>query len=266
MNGAVRAPHGVTSSPRLVLLRHGESEWNNPKKNLFCGWVDVDLSTHGVTEARQAAAAIAAGEFNFAHAFTSALHRAQRTLAIVLEDLRLRIPVEKSWRLNERHYGALTGLNKHEAVDRFGLTQVEVWRRSFSTPPPPVSPDSPYHPLQLLAQSGVDVDVDVRTLPATESLQDVIARFEPYWLQTIKPNLRPGEDILIVAHGTTVRCIAKLLLGMTAAEVEGFDVPTALPFVLEFGDDLQTVGRSSFLADDLTVKAAQEMIKNQIRK
>jgi len=254
--------------PRLVLLRHGESEWNNTIKNLFCGWVDVDLSEDGVKEAHEAAVALrdARNHFAFTAAFTSALHRAQRTLEIILNDLCLTLPTVASWRLNERHYGILTGLNKHEAVERFGMKQVEIWRRSYSIPPPPVPLDSPYHPTALLAQSHAPLDIDPSLLPATESLQDVLARFEPFWHSHLRPSLTPGHDVLLVAHGTTVRCIAKSLLKMSAEAVESFEVPTGLPFVLEFDETVKEVLRAFFIADDATVKAAQAKIRNQIRK
>jgi 2,3-bisphosphoglycerate-dependent phosphoglycerate mutase len=218
--------------PRLVLLRHGQSQWN--LENRFTGWWDVDLSEKGVAEA------IAAGElmkrhgFDFDSCFTSVLTRAIKTLNLALEPMeRLWLPVAKDWRLNERHYGGLTGLNKQEMREKVGDEQVKIWRRSFDVAPPPLDADSPYNVAGDRRYAGVDV-------PATESLKDTIARVLPYWDEAIAPALKSGERVLIAAHGNSIRALVKLLSNIGDQEIVGVEIPTGQPLVYELNDDLST--------------------------
>jgi 2,3-bisphosphoglycerate-dependent phosphoglycerate mutase len=216
--------------PRLVLLRHGQSQWN--LENRFTGWWDVGLSERGVAEA------IAAGElmrergFDFDTCFTSVLTRAIKTLDLSLEAMdRLWLPVRKHWRLNERHYGGLTGLNKQEMREKVGDEQVKIWRRSFDVAPPPLDPDSPYNVADDRRYAGVDV-------PATESLKDTIARVLPYWDEAIAPALKSGERVLIAAHGNSIRALVKLLSNIGDDEIVGVEIPTGQPLVYELDEDL----------------------------
>jgi 2,3-bisphosphoglycerate-dependent phosphoglycerate mutase len=216
--------------PRLVLLRHGQSQWN--LENRFTGWWDVGLSEKGVAEA------IAAGEllkhhgFDFDICFTSVLTRAIKTLDLALEAMdRLWLPARKDWRLNERHYGALTGLDKQEMRDKVGDEQVRIWRRSFDIPPPPLEPDSPYSVAGDRRYAGVDV-------PATESLKDTIERVLPYWDEAIAPALRSGQRVLISAHGNSIRALVKHLSNIGDDAIVGVEIPTGQPQVYELDDDL----------------------------
>lgn len=226
--------------PRLVLLRHGQSQWN--LENRFTGWWDVGLSEKGVAEA------IAAGEmmkrrgFDFDTCFTSVLTRAILTLDLALEAMdRLWLPVRKDWRLNERHYGGLTGLDKQEMREKAGDEQVRIWRRSFDVAPPPLDPDSPYNVAGDRRYAGVDV-------PATESLKDTIARVLPYWDRVIAPALRSGERVLISAHGNSIRALVKLLSNIGDEEIAGVEIPTGQPLVYELDDDL-TARESYYLSE-----------------
>lgn len=216
--------------PTLVLLRHGQSQWN--LENRFTGWWDVGLSEKGVAEA------IAAGEllnhhgFDFDICFTSVLTRAIKTLDLALEAMdRLWLPARKDWRLNERHYGALTGLDKQEMRDKVGDEQVRIWRRSFDIPPPPLEPDSPYSVAGDRRYAGVDV-------PATESLKDTIERVLPYWDEAIAPALRSGQRVLISAHGNSIRALVKHLSNIGDDAIVGVEIPTGQPQVYELDDDL----------------------------
>ena len=210
---------------KLVLLRHGESGWN--RENRFTGWTDVDLSPQGVDEARSAGRLLRAEGYAFDFAYTSMLKRAIRTLNIALEELdRLWIPVAKDWRLNERHYGALQGLNKAETAAKFGEAQVLVWRRSYDTPPPALEPGDPRHEAGDSRYAGVAV-------PTTECLKDTVARVIPYWESTIAPAVRAGRRILVVAHGNSLRALVKHLDGVSDAEIVGLNVPTGIPLVYE---------------------------------
>jgi 2,3-bisphosphoglycerate-dependent phosphoglycerate mutase len=216
--------------PRLVLLRHGQSQWN--LENRFTGWWDVGLSEKGVAEA------IAAGEllnhhgFDFDICFTSVLTRAIKTLDLALEAMdRLWLPARKDWRLNERHYGALTGLDKQEMRDKVGDEQVRIWRRSIDIPPPPLEPDSPYSVAGDRRYAGVDV-------PATESLKDTIERVLPYWDEAIAPALRSGQRVLISAHGNSIRALVKHLSNIGDDAIVGVEIPTGQPQVYELDDDL----------------------------
>ena len=211
-------------STQLVLVRHGESEWN--KKNLFTGWRDVRLTEQGEAEARAAGRLLADEGIGFDVAYTSLLGRAIKTLWLALEEMDLMwLPVIKHWRLNERHYGALQGKNKREAVAEFGEDQVKLWRRSFATPPPPVALDSPEYPKADPRYAGLS-DAE---LPRSESLKDVLARVMPYWNQAILPDLKAGKRVMIAAHGNSLRALIKHLENVSDADIAGLDVPTGIP-------------------------------------
>jgi len=221
--------------PTLVLLRHGQSQWN--LENRFTGWWDVDLSPAGVEEARLAGARLREQGFDFDCCFTSVLTRAIRTLHLVLHEMdRLWLPVTKDWHLNERHYGGLTGLNKQEMIDKVGAEQVKIWRRSFDVPPPELSSDSPYDVAKDRRYDGIAV-------PATESLKDTIARALPYYHSDIAPALRSGKRVLIAAHGNSLRGIMKYLSSIGDDEIVGLEIPTGQPIVYELADDLSVVRR-----------------------
>jgi 2,3-bisphosphoglycerate-dependent phosphoglycerate mutase len=226
--------------PRLVLLRHGQSQWN--LENRFTGWWDVGLSEKGVAEAIAAGELMKARGFDFDTCFSSVLARAIKTLDLALEPMeRLWLPVRKHWRLNERHYGGLTGLNKQETRDKVGDEQVKIWRRSFDVPPPPLAPDSPYSVADDRRYSGVDV-------PATESLKDTIERVLPYWDEAIAPALKSGERVLVVAHGNSIRALVKLLSNIGDDEIVGVEIPTGQPLVYELDGDL-TARESYYLSE-----------------
>ena len=218
--------------PRLVLLRHGQSQWN--LENRFTGWWDVGLSENGVAEAIAAGELMKTRGFDFDICFTSVLTRAIKTLDPALEAMdRLWLPIRKDWRLNERHYGGLTGLNKQEMREKVGDEQVRIWRRSFDVPPPPLDADSPYNVAGDRRYAGVDV-------PATESLKDTIARVLPYWDGAIAPVLKSGQRVLIAAHGNSIRALVKLLSDIGDDEIVGVEIPTGQPLVYELNDDLST--------------------------
>jgi 2,3-bisphosphoglycerate-dependent phosphoglycerate mutase len=209
---------------QLVLVRHGESEWN--QKNLFTGWRDVRLTRVGAQEARDAGRILAEAGLSFDVAYTSLLSRAIKTLWLALEEMdRMWLPVIKHWRLNERHYGALQGKNKLQAVEEFGEAQVKIWRRSFATPPPAVEPTSPEYPKGDPRYAGMR-DED---FPRSESLKDVLARVMPYWESAILPDLKAGKRVLIVAHGNSLRALIKHLEGVSDDDIAGMDVPTGIP-------------------------------------
>lgn len=231
--------------PQLALIRHGQSEWN--LENRFTGWVDVDLSEKGVAEARRSGQLLAAAGFKPERAYVSLLKRAIKTLHFVLESLdRMWIPEEKSWRLNERHYGGLAGLNKDETRARHGDEQVKIWRRSFDTPPPPVEDTHEYHPLNDERYAGVDP----ADLPAAESLKDTLARVEPYWTGEILPRLRAGEDIVVAAHGNSLRALVKLLFRVSDADIMSVEVPTGNPLLIDLDADGMTVRAARYLDED----------------
>jgi 2,3-bisphosphoglycerate-dependent phosphoglycerate mutase len=216
---------------RLVLLRHGESGWN--RENRFTGWTDVDLSPQGVEEARAAGRLLKAEGYAFDRAYTSVLKRAIRTLNLALEELdQLWIPVEKDWRLNERHYGALQGLNKAETAARFGEAQVLLWRRSYDTPPPPLAPGDPRHEARDPRYRGTAV-------PVTECLKDTVARAIPYWKEAIAPAIGAGQRVLVAAHGNSLRALIKHLDGVSDADIVGLNVPTGIPLVYELDAGLR---------------------------
>ena len=221
--------------PLLVLLRHGQSQWN--LENRFTGWWDVDLSEKGIAEARAAGVLMRERGLDFDCCFTSVLTRAIRTLHLVLHEMdRLWLPVAKDWRLNERHYGGLTGLNKQEMIDQVGAEQVQIWRRSYDIPPPPLPDDSPWDVRGDRRYSGVPV-------PHSESLKDTIARALPYYEDEVVPALRSGKRVLISAHGNSLRGIIKYLSGIGDEEIVGLEIPTGQPIVYELDDDLSAIRR-----------------------
>jgi 2,3-bisphosphoglycerate-dependent phosphoglycerate mutase len=242
---------------KLVLLRHGESQWN--LENRFTGWTDVDLTPKGVQEAKEAARLLTEGGFGFDLAFTSVLKRAIRTLWIALDDMDLMwIPVVGSWRLNERHYGDLQGLNKAETAAKFGEAQVKEWRRSYDTPPPPLDPGDPRH-------AGRDpryAALAPSELPLAESLKDTVARFLPYWHAAIAPEVRRGRRVLIAAHGNSLRALVKYLDGLSESEIVELNIPTGVPLVYELDGDLRPLGHR-YLGDPEAVRKAAESVARQ---
>jgi 2,3-bisphosphoglycerate-dependent phosphoglycerate mutase len=226
--------------PTLVLILHGQSQWNH--QNSFTGWWDVDLSEKGIAEARAAGALLRDKGFDFDCCFTSVLTRAIRTLHLVLHEMdRLWLPVAKDWRLNERHYGGLTGLNKQEMIDKVGESQVKIWRRSYDIPPPELPADSPYDVAKDRRYAGIPV-------PRTESLKDTIARALPYYHSDIEPALRAGKRVLIAAHGNSLRGIIKYLSDIGDEEIVGLEIPTGQPIVYELADDLSVIRRYDLTA------------------
>jgi 2,3-bisphosphoglycerate-dependent phosphoglycerate mutase len=225
---------------KLVLLRHGESDWN--RENRFTGWTDVDLSQQGITEARAAGRLLKSEGYDFDVAYTSMLKRALRTLWIALDELdRMWLPVEKSWRLNERHYGALQGLNKAEMAAKYGEAQVLAWRRSYDTPPPALTPDDPRYEGSDRRYAGVEV-------PLTESLKDTVARAVPYWQSSIAPALRTGKRVLVAAHGNSMRALVKHLDGISDEAIVKLNIPTGIPLVYELDESLKPL-RHYYLGD-----------------
>jgi 2,3-bisphosphoglycerate-dependent phosphoglycerate mutase len=220
----------------LVLLRHGESDWN--RENRFTGWTDVDLSEQGIAEAHEAGRLIREAGIDFDIAYTSVLRRAIRTLWIALDELdRMWIPVQHSWRLNERHYGALQGLNKAETAAEYGDEQVHVWRRSYDVPPPPLDPSDPRFP----GRDPRYADLTDAELPRAESLKDTVARFLPYWQSTIAPALREGARPIIAAHGNSLRALVKYLDDISDAEIVGLNIPTGVPLVYRLDEELRPI-------------------------
>jgi len=245
---------------KLVLLRHGQSVWN--VANLFTGWTDVDLSEPGREEARQAGRELKATGIRFDHAYTSVLKRAIRTLWIALDEMdRMWLPIENSWRLNERHYGALQGLDKAQTAERHGAAQVKIWRRSYDIPPPPLAVDDERHPRQDARYRGVDPVL----LPATESLKDTLARVLPLWESAIAPQLRAGENLLVAAHGNSLRAMVKMLDNVSEAAIVELNIPTGVPLLYELDDNLRPTG-SRYLGDQEAIKAAAEAVSRQAEK
>jgi 2,3-bisphosphoglycerate-dependent phosphoglycerate mutase len=246
---------------RLVLLRHGQSAWN--LENLFTGWTDVDLTEQGRAEARAAGRLLREDGFEFGKAFTSVLKRAIRTLWILLDEMdRMWIPVERDWRLNERHYGALQGLDKAETTARYGADQVKIWRRSYDVPPPPLAADDPRHPRFDPRYRGVDPAL----LPATESLKETLARVEPWWRDRLVPALAAGRDVLVVAHGNSLRALVKMLDGMGDAEIVEFNIPTGVPILYELDDRNRPSAPRRFLGDAAAIEAAARAVAAQAEK
>ena len=242
---------------KLVLLRHGESEWN--KQNRFSGWTDVDLSDQGIIEAHKAGKLLKENGFTFDIAFTSVLKRGIRTLWIVLDELDLLwIPVFKSWRLNERHYGALQGFYKAKMATELGEEQVLIWRRSYDIPPPPLKTTDPRYP-------GTDKrykDLDPKDIPLSECLKDTVERFLPYWHETIVPTIKNGKNILISAHGNSLRALVKYLDDVSEEEIVELNIPTGIPLIYELDDDLKPINHY-YLGDPEELKQAIEAVENQ---
>ncbi|QDF98231.1 phosphoglyceromutase [Azoarcus sp. DD4] len=242
---------------KIVLLRHGESTWNN--ENRFTGWTDVDLTEQGVAEARAAGQLLKREGYAFDLAYTSVLKRANKTLNMVLEELEsLWLPVEHSWRLNERHYGALQGLNKAETAAKYGDDQVLVWRRSYDTPPPPLEEGDE----RLNCDDPRYASLPRAKFPRTECLADTVARVVPYWETVIVPQILSGRRILIAAHGNSLRALIKYLDGISDADIVGLNIPTAQPLVYELDVNLKPV-KSYYLADEDTIRAAQAAVAGQ---
>jgi 2,3-bisphosphoglycerate-dependent phosphoglycerate mutase len=245
---------------KLVLLRHGESVWN--RENRFTGWTDVDLSERGRQEAQEAGRLLKEGGYTFDTAFTSVLKRAIRTLWYSLDALDLMwIPVENSWRLNERHYGALQGLNKAETAQKHGDDQVKIWRRSYDIPPPPLTPDDERHPSRDPRYAALDP----KDLPLTESLKDTVARFLPYWHKSIAPTIAAGRRVIIAAHGNSLRALVKYLDDVSEAEILELNIPTGIPLVYELDDSLRPL-RHYYLGDPATAAAAAARVAAQARQ
>ncbi len=242
---------------QLVLLRHGESDWN--RENRFTGWTDVDLSETGVREAHEAGRLLREGGFDFDIAFTSVLRRAIRTLWISLDELDLMwIPVEHSWRLNERHYGALQGLNKAETAARYGDEQVHLWRRSYDVQPPPLPVGDEREPGRDPRYAGVTPD----ELPRSESLKDTVARFLPAWHELVVPEIRAGRRVLIVAHGNSLRALVKFLDGISDEEIPGVNIPTGVPLLYDLDAQLGPLGHR-YLGDPARIEAAVAAVAGQ---
>jgi 2,3-bisphosphoglycerate-dependent phosphoglycerate mutase len=240
---------------KLVLCRHGQSDWN--LKNLFTGWKDVDLTEQGIREAADAGKLLREMGYNFDIAFTSVLKRAIRTLWIMLDEMDLMwIPVVRDWRLNERHYGALQGLNKAETAAKYGDEQVHIWRRSYDIPPPELEPTDERHPAHDPRYAGID------NLPATESLAITLERVKPCWEEVIAPELRAGKNVLIAAHGNSLRALVKMLDEVSDAEITGFNIPTGIPLAYELDADLKPVSRE-FLGDPEAIAKAAAAVAAQ---
>jgi 2,3-bisphosphoglycerate-dependent phosphoglycerate mutase len=242
---------------KLVLLRHGESAWN--KENRFTGWTNVDLSEKGIDEAHKAGQVLKKEGFVFDIAYTSVLKRAVRTLWIVMDEMDLMwIPVYNSWRLNERHYGALQGLNKAEMASKYGEEQVLVWRRSYDVPPPPLEKNDPRSP----ANDPRYKDLSKKDIPMTECLKDTVARFLPYWRETIATVVKSGKRVIIAAHGNSLRALVKYLDNVSDKDIVDLNIPTGLPLVYELDDNLKPL-KSYYLGDPEEVKKAMEAVANQ---
>jgi len=242
---------------RLDLLRHGESTWN--KENRFTGWHDVDLSDKGREEALEAGRLMAEQKFEFDVAYTSVLKRAVRTLWIALDEMDMMwIPVHRSWRLNERHYGALQGLNKAETAAQHGETQVKVWRRSYDIPPPALTEEDPRHPSHDRRYASLSTS----QLPLTESLKDTVARFLPYWHETIAPDIKAGKRVLIAAHGNSLRALVKYLDNVSEQEIVELNIPTGIPLVYQLNDDLKPL-QKFYLGDQEAAAKKAAAVANQ---
>jgi 2,3-bisphosphoglycerate-dependent phosphoglycerate mutase len=244
---------------KLVLMRHGESQWN--LENRFTGWVDVDLTEKGVNEAEQAGKTLKKEDYDFDLAYTSLLTRAIRTLWITQEVMDRRwIPVVKSWRLNERHYGALQGLNKAETAKKYGDEQVLIWRRSYDTPPPALAMSDPQHPSNELRYQNLLPE----ELPQTECLKDTVLRVVPYWQMEMAPQIRAGKRVIVAAHGNTIRALIKHLDNVADEAIVNLNIPTAVPLVYELTDDLRPI-RSYYLGDQAQIAAAAAAVAAQAK-
>ncbi len=249
----------MNNMKKLILLRHGESTWN--KENRFTGWTDVDLSPKGVEEAQNSGRLLRDGGFTFDIAYTSVLKRSIRTLWIVLDELdQMWIPVNLTWRLNERHYGALQGLNKLETALKYGEEQVQIWRRSYNVRPPALTPEDERYP-------GFDPryrNLEREDIPLTECLQDTVARFLPYWNETIAPQVQCGQSIIIAAHGNSLRALVMYLDNLSERDVMDLNIPTGVPLVYELDEGLKPV-RSYYLGDQAEIEQAMQVVANQGR-
>jgi len=246
--------------PSVVLLRHGQSTWN--LENRFTGWTDVGLTEQGVAEAREAGRMIKAEGFSFDMAYTSRLRRAIKTLWLALEEMELEwIDVVRHWRLNERHYGALQGLNKAETAEKHGDDQVLVWRRSYDTPPPALEIGDERHPSRDLRYA----DLEPGELPATECLKDTVDRFVPYWEKVIAPQVVSGKRVLICAHGNSLRALVKYLDGVSDEEIVGLNIPTGVPLVYELDENLQPLSHR-YLGDPEEIAAKAKAVAEQAKK
>jgi 2,3-bisphosphoglycerate-dependent phosphoglycerate mutase len=254
-------PDKQTTPPgRLILVRHGQSLWN--VENLFTGWTDVDLSELGRAEATRAGQELVRERLAVDIAFTSVLKRAIRTLWIMLDAMEcMWVPVERSWRLNERHYGALQGLNKAQTVAQYGYEQVKVWRRSYDIPPPPLTPEDPRHPRFDTRYAAVPP----QDLPATESLKDTLARVLPFWHARVAPELRSGRNVMVVAHGNSLRAVVKMLDQVSDEQITELNIPTGVPLLYELDARLRPLA-SRYLGDAAAVSAAAEAVRRQTEK
>jgi 2,3-bisphosphoglycerate-dependent phosphoglycerate mutase len=244
---------------KVVLLRHGESIWN--KENKFAGWTDVGLSPKGVQEAQEAGQTLKKEGYVCDVAFTSMLSRAIKTLWLALEEMDLMwIPVHHSWRLNERHYGALQGLNKVETAEKYGMEQTQIWRRSYDTPPPALTRDDPRWP----GRDPRYADLKPEEVPLTECLKDTVARFLPYWQETIAPTIKAGKRVLIAAHGNSLRALVKYLDQISDEQIVGMNIPTGIPLVYELDANLAPL-RNFYLGDPEKIQAAIQSVANQLK-
>nr|ABM55529.1 putative phosphoglycerate mutase [Maconellicoccus hirsutus] len=245
----------------IVMVRHGESEWN--LKNLFCGWYDADLSPKGKEEAKAAGKALKDAGYKFDIAHTSVLTRAQKTLCSILEEIgQADLPVKTTWRLNERHYGGLTGMNKAETAAKYGEEQVQVWRRSFDVPPPPMEEDHPYYN-EIVNDARYKDGPSKAEFPKFESLKLTIERTLPYWNEVIVPQIKEGKKILIAAHGNSLRGIVKYLDNLSEDQIMKLNLPTGIPFVYELDENLKPCVSLKFLGDEETVKKAMDAVAAQ---
>ena len=245
---------------KLVLLRHGESQWN--LENRFTGWTDVDLTEKGISEARSAGKVFKDEGFEFDKIHTSVLKRANRTMELCLEEMGIAdIPIQYDWRLNERHYGALQGLNKAETADKYGDEQVLIWRRSYDTPPPLLDISDDRHPSHDEKYQNLNAD----ELPAAECLKDTVNRFLPYWMNSIKPDIESGKKVLIVAHGNSLRALVKYLDNISDEDILGLNIPTGAPLVYELNDDLTPI-KHYYLGDQEAIQASIQAVANQGKK
>lgn len=246
---------------KLVLVRHGQSEWN--EKNLFTGWTDVDLTERGVREAHEAGRSLKEAGFQFRYSYTSYLKRAIKTHDIILEEMDLMwIPVEKSWRLNEKHYGFLQGMNKTEMVEKYGPEQVQLWRRSYDVRPPEIPGDDPRHPKFDVRYEGIGEE---GSAPATESLLDTTRRIIPLWENSMRPNLQKYRQVLVTAHGNSLRGIIKYLKNISDEEIVSLNLPTGIPYIFELDENYEVI-KDYFLADEETLRKLMEEVANQTKK
>jgi len=258
LNGDEIALKMIYRKKSLVLLRHGESTWN--RENRFTGWTDVDLTEDGIREAHEAAKLLKSGGYDFDVAFTSVLKRAIRTLWIVLDDLDMMwIPVHRSWRLNERYYGGLQGLDKKETAGKYGLEQVFAWRRSYDVQPPPIEENDPRHPKHDRRYA----ELEREALPRTESLRDTLNRVLPYWHGTIVPFLKQGQRVIVSAHGNSIRALVKYLDGISNEDIPNLNIPTGIPLVYELDDRIKALTRF-YLGDEKVVQEAAESVARQL--